>query len=399
MESSIRLGRIAGVEVGVNWSWLVVFALITWSLAAGVFPSQDPGHSNGTYVAMAVVAALLFFASLLGHELGHAVTARHEGMELDGITLWLFGGVARFRGMFPSAGAELRIALAGPAVSLVIGVVCSVLAWALVLPSAVDGVLAWLGYVNLILLVFNLLPALPLDGGRVLRAVLWQARRDFAWATNVAASIGRGFGYLLIAGGVFLFIFQGAFGGAWLAFIGWFLLGAAGAEQRHLAARQALGGLRVRDLMTPDPVTVPAGHTVGRFMDEVAWQRRHTTYPVLDDGRVVGLLAFRCVASIPRHEWDARSVRECMIPLARVPQLRPDDPAIDALAALSDRTVNRGVVLEHGRLVGIVSAADLGRALEVRPRVTRWSDAGGGVSAGDTRRPAVGRGRSRKTTV
>jgi len=393
VESSFRLGRIAGVEVGVNWSWLVVFALITWSLASGVFPNQDPGHSNTTYIAMAVVAAALFFVSLLGHELGHAVTARREGMDLDGITLWLFGGVARFKGMFPSAAAELRIALAGPAVSLVIGVVCSALAWALALPSAIDGVLAWLGYVNLILLVFNLLPALPLDGGRVLRAVLWQTRRDFAWATNVAASIGRSFGYLLIGAGVFLFIFQGAFSGAWLAFIGWFLLGAAGAEQRHLAARQALGGLRVRDLMTPDPVTVSAGYTVGRFMDEVAWQRRHTTYPVIDDGHVVGLLAFRCLSSVPRNAWDARNIRECMIPLDQVPQLGPDAAAIDALVQLSETSVNRGVVLEHGRLVGIISAADLGRALEVRPRSIRRSRAGSGTHVDAHQQVARGSGR------
>ncbi|MGH3001371.1 MAG: site-2 protease family protein [Gaiellaceae bacterium] len=368
MESSFRLGRIAGIEVGVNWSWLVVFALITWSLASGVFPDQDPGHSSGTYVAMAVVAAFLFFASLLAHELGHAVTARREGMELDGITLWLFGGVARFKGMFPSALAELRIALAGPAVSLVIGVACSVLAWALTLPSAVDGVLAWLGYVNLILLVFNLLPALPLDGGRVLRAVLWRTRNDLGWATSVAASIGRGFGYLLIAAGIFLFIFQGVFSGAWLAFIGWFLLGAATAEQRHLVARNALAGLRVRDLMTPDPVTVPSDYTLGRFIDEVAWQRRHTTYPVLDDGDVVGLLAFSCVSSVPRDTWNQRNVRECMIPEQRVPELGPDEAAIDALDELSESKVNRGVVLDGGRLVGILSAADLGRALEARPR-------------------------------
>ncbi|HET8606317.1 MAG TPA: site-2 protease family protein [Gaiellaceae bacterium] len=371
MDSSFRLGRIAGVEIGVNWSWLVVFALITWSLASGVFPSQDPGHSNGTYIAMAVVASVLFFASLLAHELGHAVTARREGMELDGITLWLFGGVARFKGMFPSALAELRIALAGPAISLVIGIVCSLLAWALPLPSAVDGVLAWLGYVNLILLVFNLLPALPLDGGRVLRAVLWRTKNDFAWATNVAASTGRGFGFLLIAAGVFLFIFQGAFSGAWLAFVGWFLLGAAGAEQRHLVARQALSGLRVRDLMSRDPVTVQSDYSLGRFMDEVAWQRRHTTYPVLDDGHVVGLLAFSCVSSVPRAEWNAHSVRECMIPGERVPELEPDEAAFDALGELSESEINRGIVLDRGRLVGILSAADLGRALEARPPIRR----------------------------
>jgi len=368
VESSFRLGRIAGVEVGVNWSWLVVFALITWSLAAGVFPDQDPGRSQDTYIVMAVIAAALFFASLLGHELGHAVTARREGMELDGITLWLFGGVARFKGQFPSAGAELRIALAGPLVSLVIGVACSLLAWAIALPGGVDGVLAWIGYVNLILLVFNLLPALPLDGGRVLRALLWGAKADFAWATDVAASIGRGFGYLLIGGGIALFVFQGAFSGAWLAFVGWFLLGAATAEQRYAAARQALAGLRVGDLMTAHPITVPSDHTLGEFIDDVAWQRRHTTYPVMDHGRFAGLLAFRCVSSIPRNQWDSRSVRSCMIPAEEVPRLRPETAAIDALVELSGSTANRGVVLDGGHLVGILSTADLGRALEAPPR-------------------------------
>jgi Zn-dependent protease/CBS domain-containing protein len=370
MESSIRLGRIAGIEVGINWSWLVVFGLITWSLAVGVFPDQDPGLSETAYVAMGAIAAVLFFGSLLAHELGHAITARREGMELDGITLWLFGGVARFKGMFPSAGAELRIALAGPAVSLAIGVVCSLLAWGLGLPKSVDGVLAWLGYANLILLVFNLLPALPLDGGRVLRALLWR-RRDFAWATDVAASIGRGFGFLLIAGGLFLFFFQGAFGGAWLAFIGWFLLQAAGAEQRQMLARQALGGLRVRDLMTRDPVTVPSGYTLGRFMDDVAWQQRHTTYPVTENGVVRGLLAFRSVAAVPRAEWDERRVDDCMIPAEQVPELDPDEPAVEALGELGDSDVQRALVLDQGRLVGILSIADLARALQVRPRARR----------------------------
>jgi Zn-dependent protease/CBS domain-containing protein len=368
VDSSFRLGRIAGVEVGVNWSWLVVFALITWSLASGVFPDQDPGRSQATYVTMAVIAAVLFFASLLAHELGHAVTARREGMELDGITLWLFGGVARFKGRFPSAGAELRIALAGPAVSLLIGVACSLLAWAVVLPGGVDGVLAWVGYVNLILLVFNLLPALPLDGGRVLRALLWSARSDLTWATGVAAAIGRGFGFLLIGGGIALFAFQGAFSGAWLAFVGWFLLGASSAEQRYVAARQALAGLRVRDLMTADPVTVPSDHTLGEFIDDVAWQRRHTTYPVLDDGSFAGLLAFRCVSSVPRDQWDARDVRSCMIPAEDVPRLRADQEAIDALLELSASSVNRGVVMDNGHLLGILSVADLGRALDAGPR-------------------------------
>jgi Zn-dependent protease len=372
MSSSIRLGRIAGVEIGINWSWLVVFALIAWSLAAGIFPDQNPGLSDSTYVAMALVAALLFFASLLAHELGHATRARREGMAIDGITLWLFGGVARFKGMFPSAGAELRIALAGPAVSLAIGAACVLAAWGIALPEAVDGVLAWLGYINLVLLVFNLLPALPLDGGRVLRALLWRAKGDFAWATSVGAEIGRGFAFLFIAGGVLLFVFQGSFSGAWLAFIGWFLLEAAGSEARYVAARQALGDLRVGDLMAHEPVSVPAGYSLGRFMDEVAWNRRYTTYPVVDDGKVLGLLAFRCVAAVPRAEWDEKTVVDCMIPRERVPSLREDEPAVEALADLSQGEVNRGVVLEHDELVGLISISDLARALEARPRRARF---------------------------
>ena len=251
---------VAGIQIGVNWSWAVVFALIVWSLAVGVFPSQNPDLSDGTYIAMALVAAFVFFASLLLHELGHARQARREGMEIEGITLWLFGGVAQFKGSFPGAGAEFRVAIAGPLVSLVLGVVFVLLAVFAGLPSAEDGVVAWLGYINLSLLVFNLLPALPLDGGRVLHSLLWYFKGDLAWATRIAADVGRGFGYLFIAGGVFLFIFQGSFSGAWLAFIGWFLLQAASAEARYIATRQALDGLRVRDLMVREPATVEADH-------------------------------------------------------------------------------------------------------------------------------------------
>ena len=322
---SISLGRVAGIQIGINWSWLVIFALITWTLAAGIFPQSNPGLGDGTYLAMALFAAVLFFASLLLHELGHALQARREGMEIEGITLWLFGGVAKFTGQFPSAGAELRIAIAGPLVSLALGVVFVLIAMVGGLPEAVDGVVAWLGYTNLTLLVFNLLPALPLDGGRVLRALLWLRSGDFAAATRTATAIGRAIAYGLIALGVALFIFEGAFSGAWLAFVGWFLLQAAANEARWVAARQALAGLRVRDLMVRSPVTVPPDLPLGRLMDEIVWTTRHTTYPVVEDGRVIGLLPFRCVAEVPRAEWETRTVRDCMLPLERVPQLSEDE--------------------------------------------------------------------------
>jgi Zn-dependent protease/CBS domain-containing protein len=365
--SSFELGRIAGIRIGVHWSLLVVFALIVWSLASAVFPDQNEGLSDGTYLAIAIVAALLFFASILLHELGHALQARRDGLEIDGITLWLFGGVAQFRGTFPSAGAEFRIAIAGPIVSLVLGVFFVAVAVGTQMTEEVDAVAAWLGYINLVLLVFNLLPALPLDGGRVLRAALWAARDDFAWATRVAGNIGRGFGYLLIAGGIALFVFANSFSGAWLAFTGWFLLGAASAELRYLAVRDALAGLRVRDLMVREPITVPQNLSLGQFMDQIVLPNRFTTYPVTDNGRAVGLLPFKCVAEVPRAEWDTRTVRDCMLPRDQVPVLDENDELVDAANELGE-TPGRGLVLDGERLVGLLSISDLARALEANGR-------------------------------
>jgi Zn-dependent protease len=373
---SFELGRIAGIRIGVNWSWLVVFALIVWTLAATIFPDSNPGLSDGTYLAMAVVAAVLFFVSLVLHELGHALVAQREGVEIEGITLWLFGGVAKFKSMFPSAGAEFRIAVAGPLVSLVIGVFFVLIAWIGDLPEAVDGVVGYLGYINLVLLVFNLIPALPLDGGRVLRSILWQTKGDFRWATNVAAEVARVFAFLFIGVGLAEVFFLNSFAGVWLAFLGWFLLQAAGAEARYLATRQALGGLRVRDLMVRDPVTVAPDLSLGRFMDEVVWPHRYTSYPVVDDGRAVGLLPFRSVAQVPRTEWDGRSVRDAMLPLEDVPELTEEDDLVDALAKLGSSGVGRGLVVEDGRLAGLLSLTDLSRALEIGRPPRRLRTAG-----------------------
>jgi Zn-dependent protease/predicted transcriptional regulator len=367
MDGNLTIGRLGGVEVRLHWSLLAVFALIVWSLADGVFRSQNPGLSDGTYLAMAIVAALLFLASILLHELGHSWVARREGIEVDSISLWLFGGVAQFKGRFTSAGDEARVAVIGPLISIGLGVLFVLIALA-GLPSAVDGVAAWLGYINLILAVFNLLPASPLDGGRVLHAALWRAKGDFAWATRVASEIGQGFGYLFIALGLLMFVVQGSFGGAWLAFIGWFLLQGARAEARYVATEQALRGLRVRDLMVVDPVTVDSESTLGRFMDDVARSLRFTTYPVLDGGRPVGLLAFASVAAVPRPDWDSRRVRDTMIPLDEVPLFTKDEKAVDALEELSAPTANRGLVVENGHLAGLLSITDLARALEVGRR-------------------------------
>jgi CBS domain-containing protein len=211
------------------------------------------------------------------------------------------------------------------------------------------------------LLGFNLLPALPLDGGRVLRALLWRARGDFSWATRIAAQVARGFGYLLVALGVVLFMAQGVWSGVWLAFIGWFLLQAAAAEGRYGLLREALGNLSVRDVMVRDPATVAADSTLAEFMDVVVHAHRYTTYPVVDGGRVLGLVPFAAVARVPRAEWERKRVRECMLPIEAVPHVREDEPLVDALGELSAEPPNRALVYEDGTVVGLLSISDVGR--------------------------------------
>ena len=230
MRSTIVLGRVAGVEIGLNWSWLVVFGLILWSLSAVQFPDALPGRSWQTYTAMGVTATAIFFACLVLHELGHAIQARRDGVTIEGITLWLFGGVAKIAGELPSAGAELRIAAAGPVVSLILGALFLAEAVAWPGPGGIHTELAWLGYINLTLVAFNLIPALPLDGGRILRSILWARGGDFAAATRRAATAGALLSGAIVAFGL-IEVARGMTDGIWLALIGWFILQAGRAER------------------------------------------------------------------------------------------------------------------------------------------------------------------------
>jgi len=365
MGDSLVLGRILGIRIGINWSWLLIAALIVWTLANAVFPSTNPDLSTGTYVAMGIVAALLFFGSILLHELGHAVQAKREQVEIIGITLWMLGGVAKMAGRIPSAGAELRIAIAGPLVSLALGLAFAGAAAILPLPEPVDAVCAWLGYVNLVLLVFNLVPAFPLDGGRVLLASLWLLSGDLVRAAHQALTVSRIAAATMIALGVAMLLSGNVTGGIWLAFIGWFLLQAAAGEAGQRTAEARLSGVRVRDLMTGDPVVVHPGMTLSQVVDEVVWRARFTTYPVVSDGSPVGLLPFAALAAVPRSAWDRTRVAECMLPLERVVVLDPDLPVTDALAQVGGSEARRALVVDDGRLAGILSIADLTRALEV----------------------------------
>ena len=368
MRTSLSLGRIAGIRIGINWSVLVLLALLVWTLATSIFPDQNEDiDSEAVYLSMAVAAAVLFFSSILLHELGHAVQARRDGLGIDGITLWLFGGVARFTGGFPSAGAEFRIAVAGPLVSLALGGGFLGVAFVPGLPEPVGAVAAWLGFINLLLLVFNLLPALPLDGGRMLRAGLWRWKGDFAAATRTAARAARVISLLVIgAGAAMLLLAERPIGGLWLIFIGWFLLQAAAAEGRAAVASSSVGDLRVRDAMVRDPVTTRPDATLAAFVEESVWGTRYAAYPVVDDGRAVGLMMVRRLSELPQEEWDRRRVSDLMAHRGAVPALAPDDELIDAHNTIVRSGLGRGLVLDQGRLVGMLSTADVRRALELR---------------------------------
>lgn len=362
--STVTLGRIGGVEIGINWTWLAIFALIVWSLAGVQFPRDAPGRSSLVYGAMGAVAAVAFFGSLILHELGHAFQARREGVQIDGITLWLFGGVAKLAGQIPSAGAEFRIAVAGPLVTLVIGASCILAAVAWPQPGAVDSVLAWLGYINMMLLVFNMVPALPLDGGRVLRAALWARCGSLSAATDRAARVSGVLAAMLIGVGI-LELLAGGLAGLWLALIGWFVLEAGRSERGQVHAVQALGGTRVDGLMTAEPVVLHAAATLAVVAGQLRGTSRHTSYPVVDDGVIVGLFPLRAFVDADPAEWGTRTVEQCMVPAELVRSFAPSMPAIDAADALATDPVGRGLVFEHGRLVGILSLTDVARALAI----------------------------------
>ncbi|WP_405105575.1 site-2 protease family protein [Micromonospora sp. NBC_01405] len=367
MRASFRIGRVAGVPVGVNWSVLVIFLLIAWGLSANQFPRSYPDRPTWEYVLAGLSAAVVFFLGLLAHEVSHAVVAKRNGIEVEGITLWLFGGVAELRGEARDPGAELRIAGVGPLVSLIIGVFFGGIAVLLALAGVHGlwlGALAWLAGINILLAVFNALPAAPLDGGRLLRAAVWKATGDRTRASVVAARAGRILGVLLIGLGLWQFLRGAGFGGLWLALIGWFLIGAAGMEERQARTGSALRGVRVADVMTPQPQTASAEMTVADFVDHYLFAYRHSALPLTEDGRPVGLVTLDRVRGVPADRRAATTLAEVACRADQLVLASPDEQLTDLLPRLSGCTDGRALVVTDQRLVGIVSPSDISRAVQ-----------------------------------
>jgi PDZ domain-containing secreted protein/Zn-dependent protease/CBS domain-containing protein len=366
VESSFRIARVGGIEIGASWSWLIVFGIVVWSLATAVFPAAYPDLGAGAHLAMAVVTAVLFFASILLHELGHARRALREGVPIEGITLWLLGGVARIRSHPRSAGAAFRVAVMGPVITAALAVGLGILTYVasrLDLPDGVQGVLGYLTRINLIVLGFNLLPALPLDGGRIFQAWIWRRTGNPTEATVQAAAAGRVFGYLLVVIGLLGLFADSDLGGIWLVFVGWFLVQAAGAERTNALLRRTLGSRRVRDAMTPAPVTVPPDLPLDDFVAQ-AWQGRHSTYPVVADGELLGLVGVRDVSRVPPDERPSRRVGDIMVPRSELATIDADSELADVLDALDGGSA-RLPVLDGGKLVGILAPSDVAKAIEI----------------------------------
>lgn len=364
--ANLRLGRIAGVPVGVNWSVLVIFVLIAAGLSAGQFPSAYPGQPTWAYGVAGVAAALVFFGGLLAHEVSHAVVAKRNGIGVRGITLWMFGGVAELEGEASSPGAELRIAGVGPLVSLVTGVLFAGVALAIRLAGhqgLVVGAIVWLGGINVALAVFNVLPAAPLDGGRLLRAALWKWRGDRAWAVVMSARAGRALGWILIALGLWEFLLGAGVSGLWLGLIGWFVVSAAGAEQRQVQVGEALAGVRVADVMSPQPQAAAPEVTVAEFVERYLFAYRHTSFPLVDGDRPVGLATLDRVRRVPPERRATTTLGDVACGPGELILSTPEEPLTELLPRMSQGADRRALVVVDGRLVGIVSPSDINRAI------------------------------------
>jgi Zn-dependent protease/predicted transcriptional regulator len=370
MTRSLRIGRLFGIDIEIDYTWFIVFALV----AIGLVPealgrSGLPDLPVAVRLVIYLLTALLFFGSVLLHELAHSIIALRNGLKITGITLFVLGGVSKMADEPKSAGVEFRIAIAGPLTSFVLAGVfglLSLLARSLPNGAAVAAPFGWLALMNGVLAVFNLLPGFPLDGGRVLRAGIWRMFHSLSEATRIAATFGNALGVLMIVGGIFLVITTGNLGSLWLSLIGWFLSQAAQSSYQQLILRQALTGVPVSSVMTSPVEWVPADVTLDRVVTDYVMGRNHPAFPVIDNGQVLGLLCLTDIRNIARDRWQWTTAREAVPPLSDHYTIAPRADAWDALVRMSAENCGRLLVLENQALLGIVSRTDIMRLMRTR---------------------------------
>lgn len=365
---AITLVRLFGFEVKIDLSWLILGLLISWTLAQGLFPANYKGLPTSTYWIMGVAGALGLLVSIVFHELWHSLVARRFGLPMKGITLFVFGGVAEMTEEPPSPRAEFFMAVAGPISSILFGLAFLGVGffigsgW----PKPVLGVINYLGILNLILAGFNLIPAFPLDGGRVLRSVLWGWKDNLRWATQIASKIGSGFGIVLILVGAVEFIFGNIIGGVWMFLIGMFLRGASQTAYRQLIIRRALEGESVRRYMKENPVTVSPQISVQDLVEDYIFKYHFKMFPVVEEGKLVGCVTLSQVKGISREEWPARRVGELASGCTKENTISPDEDAMEALSLMNRMNASRLMVVEGEKLVGVIALKDMMKLLSLK---------------------------------
>lgn len=369
MRQDIKLLRIIGIQISIDYSWFIIFALVAWSLAQGYFPYFRPGLTIGSYWFMGLLSSLLLFISVLLHELSHSYAAKRLGIEIKEITLFIFGGVAQLSREPEKAGVELKIAIAGPMASIALAIIFSGLARGLSTldPSSIFiDIFRYTYIINIVLAVFNLIPGFPLDGGRVLRAIWWWKTKDFERATHVASNAGKAVSSLLIFFGIIQILRLNIIGGVWAILIGMFLRQAAEGSYQQVVIKKILWGIRVKEIMTKDPIVVDSETPISRVVEEYFFRHPYVSYPVVKGGRVIGLLTLQDIRMIPREEWGRLRAGEVVKGLEEDTCLHPDDRASEALEKMMNLGRGRLLVVEGGRLVGIVTRRDIMKLLEVR---------------------------------
>jgi Zn-dependent protease/CBS domain-containing protein len=358
----LKLFRLSGFEVGVDLSWIIIAVLIAWSLSVGYFPSQFRNLSTGAYWIMGVAGAIGLFMSIILHEFAHSLVARKMGLPMKGITLFIFGGIAEMSDEPPSARTEFLMAVAGPLSSLALGIGFYSIYAGLVSVGgrgAFSAVIEYLAFINLVLAIFNLFPAYPLDGGRILRAILWQVKKDLRWATRISSGIGSGFGVFLIILGVVRVLYGNFIGGMWIFLIGLFLNGAAKASYQQLIARKALEGEPLQRFMNTDPVTVPPSLTLDRFVEDYIYRYHYKLFPVVEDQKLIGCVRLQDLRSIDKKKWASTPVRNLMQPCTLENTIEPQADAVQALSKMNKTSASRLMVVDHGHLEGIIALKDM----------------------------------------
>ncbi|MBU0671509.1 MAG: site-2 protease family protein [Candidatus Margulisbacteria bacterium] len=372
MKKSFRLATLFNIPIEINYTWFIVLGLIIFTLARGYFPYTNPELDPASHWLMALIAALLLFASLLAHEFSHSLVAIHNNLPINGITLFIFGGVAHMEKEPSSPAVEFKMAIAGPLMSFFLSLLFFGLTqvfYILRFPSFVLSITNYLFMLNLVVGIFNLIPGFPLDGGRVLRATLWHFYKDIRKATAIASGFGKGFAFLLMGLG-FLNLFTGALiAGIWFIFIGLFLREAAESSYRQVAIKKFLGKVTIASLITKDVISVPANTTLDQLIDNYFFKFRHHSFPVVEDDQILGLLTLHLVKEVDRSKWAKTTAREAMLPLNNSLVISEYAEAIEALPKMARNKVGRLLVIEGDKLVGILSQRDIMQLFEFKSEI------------------------------